>query len=231
MYFKCCSVLTWLVWHETAAVLVHVLCTPYDHAPVYCVTYSKPHARGACGYLASACFAEWPGSFTCYCGNAGMGMDSKIAVSTESWPWRRKFSCRSIQELNMWHFDWVQHPTTELPKGKKKWSYKMRDLPLEWLFIPQWLSWKFAQNHTQHSTADERSGNIPITVGSCVSCCSLMPPDFNSSITLLLVYPISMPWKCQHAGKMNNRPTIGGAGGHHGTVMHNMKACWPHLSV
>ena len=33
-----CLVVTWLVPRETAAVSPHVLCTPYNHSPVYSVT-------------------------------------------------------------------------------------------------------------------------------------------------------------------------------------------------
>ena len=36
----------------------------------------------------------------CYCANTGGGMDTKIRVSTESWPWRRKFPHRSCRDLN-----------------------------------------------------------------------------------------------------------------------------------
>ena len=67
------SVLTRLVPRETAAVSAHVLCTPYNHAPV-CLSlqfYSKPYTKGACVFscnLPPALLAEWPGSLTCYCG-------------------------------------------------------------------------------------------------------------------------------------------------------------------
>ena len=39
----CCLVVTWLVPCETAAILVLVLCTPDNHAPVYSVNLSKSH--------------------------------------------------------------------------------------------------------------------------------------------------------------------------------------------
>ena len=35
---QCYLVVAWLVPRETAAVSAHVLCIPYTHAPVYCVT-------------------------------------------------------------------------------------------------------------------------------------------------------------------------------------------------
>ena len=34
---------TWLVPHETVAILVNFLCTPYNHAPVYSVNQSHIH--------------------------------------------------------------------------------------------------------------------------------------------------------------------------------------------
>ena len=42
-------------------------------------------------------------------------MDTKRRVSTESWPWRRKFSLHSCRVLNPWPFDHESDaPTTEL---------------------------------------------------------------------------------------------------------------------
>ena len=37
-WLQCCLTVKWLVPHETAAILAHVLCTPYSHTPVYSVT-------------------------------------------------------------------------------------------------------------------------------------------------------------------------------------------------
>ena len=39
VYLQRCLVVTWLVPRKTAAVSAHVLCTPYNHAQVYCVTF------------------------------------------------------------------------------------------------------------------------------------------------------------------------------------------------
>ena len=41
-----CLVVTWLVSRETVAVSGHVLCTPYNHAPVYSVTLFKATFSG-----------------------------------------------------------------------------------------------------------------------------------------------------------------------------------------
>ena len=50
--------------------------------------------------LPPALLAEGPGSFTCYCGNTGGGMDTEVRVSTDSRPWKRKFSPRSCRDSN-----------------------------------------------------------------------------------------------------------------------------------
>ena len=109
------TALAWLVPHETAAVLVHILCTPYNHAPCH---FMQSHIRnGVCVFscnLPPALLAEWPGSFTCYCSNTGVERIPKW-VSTESQPWRRKFSCRSSSDSNPWPFNHESSAlTTEL---------------------------------------------------------------------------------------------------------------------
>ena len=40
-----------------------------------------------------------------YCGNSWGGTDTKIRGSTESWPWRRKFSRCSCRDSNLRPFD------------------------------------------------------------------------------------------------------------------------------
>ena len=39
--YSAVSIVTWLVPHETAAITTQVLCTPYQHAPVYSATVFK----------------------------------------------------------------------------------------------------------------------------------------------------------------------------------------------
>ena len=67
------TALAWLVPHETAAVSAHVLRTPYNHAPCH---FMQSHIRKVYACLAVTChlhiLAEWPGSFTCDCGNTGV---------------------------------------------------------------------------------------------------------------------------------------------------------------
>ena len=67
------TALAWLVPHETVAILVQVLCTPYNHASCH---FMRSHIRKVYACLAvfscnlpPALLAEWLGSFTCYCGN------------------------------------------------------------------------------------------------------------------------------------------------------------------
>ena len=108
VFWQHCLVVTWVVPHETVAVLVHILCTPYNHAPVYSVNLWKPHMSGACVLscnLPPAPLAEWPGSSSYSCGNRGR-TDTKIRVSTKSLSWRRKFSCCFSGDSNLWliHF-------------------------------------------------------------------------------------------------------------------------------
>ena len=94
------TALAWLVPHETAADLV---CSVYTIQPYTMSLHAKPHMYGAgvssCN-LPPALLVEWPGSFMCYCGNTGGRTDTGIGVSTESWPWRRKFSHRSFRDSN-----------------------------------------------------------------------------------------------------------------------------------
>ena len=93
------TALAWLVPLETT-VSAQILCTPYNHAPCH---FTQSHIRnGVCVFscnLTPARLAEWPGSFTCYCGNTGVERIPKW-VSTESQPWRRKFSRCSSRDSN-----------------------------------------------------------------------------------------------------------------------------------
>ena len=117
------TAVAWLVPHETAAVSAQILCTPYNHAPCH---FMQSHIRnGVCVFscnLPPALLAEWPGSFTCYCGNTGVERIPKW-VSTECRPWRRKFSRCSSRDSNPRPFiHEFGSLTTELsPPPNKKW--------------------------------------------------------------------------------------------------------------
>ena len=74
------------------------------HAPVYSLTLFKAIVYGmnACMFscnLPPAFLSEWLGAFTWYCSNRGRVEQIQKWVSTESWPWRRKFSHHSLDLL------------------------------------------------------------------------------------------------------------------------------------
>ena len=75
VYWQNYLVVAWLVSRETAAISAQVLCTPFNHAPVYSVTsFKATQVSGACVFncnLPAALLAEWSGSFTYYYGNMG----------------------------------------------------------------------------------------------------------------------------------------------------------------
>ena len=63
--------------------------------------------KGVCVFrcnLPTALLAEWPGSFTCHCGNTGWN-GHPIGITTESSLWRRKFSHRSCRDSNSQYLD------------------------------------------------------------------------------------------------------------------------------
>ena len=89
--------------------------------------FNKIHIRKVYACLAVTChlhfLAEWPGFFTCYCGNTGGGTDTEIRVSTESRPWRRKFSRRSSRDSNPRPFNHESGAlTTELSPPPQIWD-------------------------------------------------------------------------------------------------------------
>ena len=93
-------VLAWLVPHETAAVSVQVLWTPYNHAPCQ---FMQSHICKVHAYLAVTCHLHfWQNDRDLLCATAVTrgGMETEIRVSTENWPWRRKFSRHSCRDLN-----------------------------------------------------------------------------------------------------------------------------------
>ena len=55
----------------TAAVSAHVLCTPYDRAPVYSTLFEATYLGYICN-LSPALLAERPLSFTCCYGKTGL---------------------------------------------------------------------------------------------------------------------------------------------------------------
>ena len=107
--------LTWLVPHETAAVSVQVLCTPYNHAPCHCM---QSHIRKVYAYLAVTCHMHfWQNDQDLLRATAvTRGWNGhRNKVSTESRPRRRKFSRRSCRDSNPRPFSYESGAlTTEL---------------------------------------------------------------------------------------------------------------------
>ena len=129
------TALAWLVPHETAAVSARSV---YTIQPRH---FMQNHIRKVHVFsynLPPALSAEWPGSFTCYCGNTVV-KHTKIRVSTEGWPWRRKwkFSRRSCRYSNSWPFNHESGaPTTELFHSQWQIHHtKMSLTRLLWRFI------------------------------------------------------------------------------------------------
>ena len=94
------TALAWLVPHETAAISAQVLCTPYNHAPCH---FMQSHIRKVYACLAVTCHLHfWQNDRDLLRATAVTrgGTDTEIRVSTESRPWRRKFSRRSCRDLN-----------------------------------------------------------------------------------------------------------------------------------
>ena len=97
------TALAWLVPQESAAresQSQHILCTPYNHAPCH---FMQSHIRKVYACLAVTCHLRF------WQNDGGLlratGTDTEIRVSTESWPWRRKFSRRSSRDSNPRLFD------------------------------------------------------------------------------------------------------------------------------
>ena len=114
MYWQRCLVVTRLVPCETAAVSAHVLCIPYNHAPVFSVTsFEVTYVVWLC--LAVTCHLHfWQNERDILHVIRGR-TDTEIRVSTESWPWRRTSSGPSNRNSNPRHFDHEScAPTTEL---------------------------------------------------------------------------------------------------------------------
>ena len=95
------TALAWLVPHETAAVSMQVLCTPYNNAPCH---FMHSHIRKVYACLAVTCHLHfWQNDrdlLRATVVTRGGGTDTEIRVSTESRPWRRKFSRRSSRDSN-----------------------------------------------------------------------------------------------------------------------------------
>ena len=63
-----------------------------------CVHHTTMHHVASCKDIRMVHVTCHLHFFTRYCGNTGGGTDTEIRVSTESWPWRRKFARRSCRD-------------------------------------------------------------------------------------------------------------------------------------
>ena len=108
---------TWLMTTETAAILVYVLCTPYNHAPAYSVNYLKLQTYGVCCLAVTCHLLFWQNDqdpFYILLWQHRGGTDTEIRVNAESWLWRRKFSYHSCGDSNTQPFN---HNCGTLPLG------------------------------------------------------------------------------------------------------------------
>ena len=97
----------WHGWcHKKLLPSRRVLCTPYNHAPCH---FMQSHIRKVYACLAVTCQLRfWQndrGLLRATAVTRGVGADTEIRVSTESWPWRRKLSRRSSRDSNPRPFD------------------------------------------------------------------------------------------------------------------------------
>ena len=123
------TALAWLVPHETAAVSAQVMCTPYNHAPCH---FMQSHIRKVHACLAVTCHHHfWQNDRDLLHAIAVTGVERRPKwVSTESWPWRRKFSRRSGGFWNQRLFDHEYGALTTVPSplfGMSK--------PMSWLYL------------------------------------------------------------------------------------------------
>ena len=122
------AALFWLFFgwaRETAAVSAHVLCTPYNQAPVYSVIRS--HIANVHMYLQITCHLhfrqndrELLGATAITRGWSGYRNRSQH----RNWPWRNKFSRRSCRGSNPRPFD--QELGTLPPRRSTAWSCSRR---------------------------------------------------------------------------------------------------------
>ena len=116
-------VVTWLVPRETIAHSVQVLYTPYNHAPVYSVILCEATYVSTCMLSCNpplALSAEWPWSFTCYCGNTGLERIAK-------WKSAQKVG---TEEKN--------YPAD--PPGNRTRDLSIRTAAIQWPFWTVWNS-------------------------------------------------------------------------------------------
>ena len=114
VYWQRNLLVIWLVPRETAAVSAHVMCTPYNHAPVSSVTTLKKYIGMMHVSLAVTCHLHFSQNDRDRLRTTAVtrgGTNTETTVSTERWPSKGKFSRRSCRDSNPGPFD---HESGEL---------------------------------------------------------------------------------------------------------------------
>ena len=116
--FHQCGVLTVLfACYMAAAISARSVYTIHPHTMSH--HFMQSHIRRTHACLAVTCHLHfWQNDQDFFHATAviQVGMYTEIRVSTESWPWRRKLSCRSSWDSNPWPFNHESGTlTTDLP--------------------------------------------------------------------------------------------------------------------
>ena len=90
----------WHGWrHMKLLPFQSVLCTPYNLAPCH---FMQSHIHKVHTCLATCTFRRVTDLL--HATVVTQGWNGYPNKSTESWPWRRKFSCHSCRDSNLWPF-------------------------------------------------------------------------------------------------------------------------------
>ena len=116
----------------------------------------------------------------------GGGMDTEIKVSTECWPWRRKFSHCSCWDLNLWPFD---HEFDVL-------TTELSPLPSPAEMTPLWLEIAYLSCRPPHCWSPVNFSNDTPLTWECL-------PELQDSHTAgvqLIFHAVSSPlWQTAHS--------------------------------
>ena len=144
VYWLCSLGVAWLVPREMLP-FRRRFCV--HHSTMHQVTvslHSKPHRYGVCVFRMHVCLAVtchllfWQNDRDLLRVTAVTrgGTDTKIRVSTENWPWRRKFSRRSCRDSNPGPFDHESDALTTELSPLPKWRQSVRAHSLRLIYLP-----------------------------------------------------------------------------------------------
>ena len=124
---------------ETAAVEVHILCTPYNHAPVDSVTLFEAIYIAWCMCLTVTCthtFGRIIGIYSVLLQQHEGRTDPEIKVSTKSWPQKRIFPPlqAGIKPMIFWSQVWCS--TTKLSHSTCLQIQAVKNKQMEWSTLP-----------------------------------------------------------------------------------------------